>query len=91
VTEETKNADKTPGRAALVSTVILLFTYLLVAVAIQAFAGFEETGIGLANEENSDDVLTVGGRAGVWCGHGIGVVAHRRGLGGRSPAQVAEL
>jgi amino acid transporter len=61
VTEETKNADKTPGRAALVSTVILLFTYLLVAVAIQAFAGFEETGIGLANEENSDDVLTVVG------------------------------
>jgi amino acid transporter len=61
VTEETKDADKTPGRAALLSTVILLITYLLVAVAIQAFAGFEETGIGLANEENSDDVLTIVG------------------------------
>ena len=61
VTEETKDADKTPGRAALLSTVILLLTYLLVAVAVQAFAGFEETGIGLANEENSDDVLTVVG------------------------------
>jgi hypothetical protein len=61
VTEETKDADKTPGRAALLSTVILLLTYLLVAVAIQAFAGFEETGIGLANEENSDDVLTIVG------------------------------
>jgi amino acid transporter len=61
VTEETKDADKTQGRAALLSTVILLLTYLLVAVAIQAFAGFEETGIGLANEENSDDVLTIVG------------------------------
>ena len=61
VTEETKDADKTPGRAALISTVILLFTYLIVAVAIQAFAGFADTGIGLANEENSDDVLTIVG------------------------------
>jgi amino acid transporter len=39
VTEEINDADKTPGRAALLSTVILLFTYLIVAVAIQAFAG----------------------------------------------------
>lgn len=61
VTEETKDADKTPGRAALISTVILLLTYLIVAVAIQAFAGFADTGIGLANEENSDDVLTIVG------------------------------
>ncbi len=51
--EETKDAEKTPGRAALLSTVILLFTYLLVAVAVQAFAGFGDTGIGLNNEENS--------------------------------------
>jgi amino acid transporter len=61
VTEETKDADKTPGRAALISTVILLFTYLIVAVAIQASAGFADTGIGLANEENSDDVLAIVG------------------------------
>jgi len=61
VTEETKDADKTPGRAALLCTVILLFTYLLVAISIQSFAGFEEVGIGLANEENSDDVLTIVG------------------------------
>ena len=40
---------------------ILLFTYLLVAISIQSFAGFEEVGIGLANEENSDDVLTIVG------------------------------
>ena len=40
VTEETKDADKTPGRAALISTVILLATYLLVAYAVGSFAGF---------------------------------------------------
>ena len=28
-----QDADKTPGRAAVISTVILLFTYLIVAVA----------------------------------------------------------
>jgi amino acid transporter len=61
VTEETKEADNTPGRAALISTVILLATYLLVAFAMGAFAGFEETGIGLGNEENADDVLTIVG------------------------------
>ena len=59
VTEETRQADTTPGRAALVTTVILLVTYVLVAVAVQAYAGFGETGIGLNNPDNADDVLTV--------------------------------
>ena len=61
VTEETRDADKTPGRAALISTVILLATYVLVAYAVGAFAGFSEEGIGLGNEENADDVLTIVG------------------------------
>ena len=59
VTEETRDADRTPGRAALLATVILLLTYLLVAVAVQAFSGFGDTGIGLNNPDNVDDVLTV--------------------------------
>jgi amino acid transporter len=59
VNEETKNADVVAGKAAVVSTVILLATYLLVAVAVQSYAGFETDGIGLGNEENIDDVLTV--------------------------------
>ena len=61
VTEETKDADRTPGRAALISTVILLATYVLVAYAVGSFAGYAETGIGLGNEENADDVLTIVG------------------------------
>ena len=59
VSEETKDADSTPGRAALLATVILLVTYVLVAVAVQAYAGFGSTGIGLGNEANADDVLTL--------------------------------
>lgn len=59
VNEETKDLARTPGRAAVLATVILLVTYCLVAVAVQAYAGFGETGIGLGNEENIDDVLSV--------------------------------
>src|SRR5271165_5966500 len=39
VNEETKDRNKTPGRAAIISTVILLVTYALVITSIQAFAG----------------------------------------------------
>jgi amino acid transporter len=59
VGEETRGSDKTPGRAAVITTLILVFTYVLVAYAIQAFAGFGEEGIGLNNPENTDDVLTI--------------------------------
>jgi amino acid transporter len=59
VTEETRDAENTPGKAALLSTVILLVTYVLVAVSVQSFAGFGDTGVGLTNEDNIDDVLSV--------------------------------
>lgn len=59
VGEETKDPGKTPGIAALITTVILVCTYVLVAFAIQSFAGFGYVGIGLNNPNNTDDVLTV--------------------------------
>lgn len=59
VGEETKNPGKTPGIAAVITTLILVCTYVLVAYAVQSFAGFGDTGIGLNNEENADDVLTI--------------------------------
>ena len=37
--EETTDADDTPGRAAVVSTILLLVTYVGTAVAVIAFAG----------------------------------------------------
>jgi amino acid transporter len=59
VGEETKNPGRTPGIAAVITTLILVCTYVLVAYAVQSFAGFGEVGIGLNNAMNTDDVLTV--------------------------------
>ncbi|GFG51812.1 amino acid transporter [Mycolicibacterium agri] len=62
VGEETKNPERTPGIAAIVTTLILVCTYVLVAYAVQSFAGFGDVGIGLNNAMNTDDVLTVLGK-----------------------------
>ncbi len=59
VNEETKERDKTPGRAAVISTVLLLAIYGVVTIAAQAFSGVGSDGIGLGNSNNSRDVLSV--------------------------------
>jgi amino acid transporter len=61
VNEETKDKNKTPGRAAILSTFILLVTYALVIFSIQSFAGIKTTGNGLGNIANAGDVLSVQG------------------------------
>ncbi|WP_432175043.1 APC family permease [Streptomyces sp. Tue6028] len=58
VNEETVDRDRTPGRAAVISTVILLLVYLMVTTFALAFAGTGDTGIGLANPAHADDVLS---------------------------------
>lgn len=55
--EETKDPERTPGRAAVLSTLILLVTYVGVTVAAMAYAGLGTAGMGLGNENNSDDVF----------------------------------
>ena len=55
--EECDDPSTTPGRAAVLSTLLLLATYVLVAVASVAFAGTGTDGIGLGNPDNSDDVF----------------------------------
>jgi amino acid transporter len=39
LTEETQDSESTPGKAAIVSTIVLLVTYISVAYAVVAFAG----------------------------------------------------
>ena len=51
VNEETKDRDKTPGRAAVTSTFILLAIYAVVIIATQSYAGIGSKGIGLTNSE----------------------------------------
>jgi amino acid transporter len=54
VNEESEDSNEGPGRAAVVSTLILLFTYLIVTTGAIAFHG-----IGfLTNEANQEDVLS---------------------------------
>lgn len=53
--EETKDPRRIPGRAALLTTVILLFTYVSVTIAAMMYAGLGESGTGLGNEANADD------------------------------------
>jgi amino acid transporter len=57
INEETDDPATTPGRAAIISTLLLLLTYAIVSVATVAFAGVGEDGLGLANPENSADVF----------------------------------
>ncbi len=59
VNEETKDKARTPGRAAIISTVILLLTYVVVILAAQSYSGLGTTGIGLRNPNHSFDVLSV--------------------------------
>ena len=56
VNEETEDSAHTPGRAAVVSTVLLLGIYLVVSIAAQAYHG-----IGFLND-NQDDVLSALGK-----------------------------
>src|ERR1700749_2376954 len=63
VNEETKDPARTPGRAAILSTLILLVTYFVVILAVQSFAGIGTSGIGLGNSANTGDVLSILGTA----------------------------
>ena len=53
--EETKDPKRIPGRAALLTTVILLITYVGVTVAAMMYSGLGTEGTGLGNEANADD------------------------------------
>ncbi len=57
VNEESKDSAKIPGLAALLCVTSILLTYLLVGVATQMYAGLGESGLGLRNEEVSDNVF----------------------------------
>ena len=74
--EESEEPDRIPGTAGVISTVILLFTFLLVILSVESFAGIGTHGIGLGNPNNQNDVLSVLGSA-IFGGSGIGQVAAR--------------
>jgi amino acid transporter len=57
VNEESKGSEKTPGRAAILTVMSILLTYLIVATATQMYAGTGTDGLGLGNEDISDNVF----------------------------------
>src|SRR6516164_7361447 len=59
VNEETRDRRRTPGLAAILSTLILLVTYTLTVTSMQAFAGIGAKGNGLGNLANAGDVLSI--------------------------------
>jgi amino acid transporter len=63
INEETADRAKTPGRSAIISTILLLVIYLLVTTSVQSFAGIGTSGIGLGNSNNAGDVLSIMGGA----------------------------
>ncbi|MEU7060729.1 amino acid permease [Streptomyces sp. NPDC046197] len=76
INEETVDSTRIPGRAAVMSTVLLLIMYALVSTSAQAFAGVGSSGVGLGNARNSDDVLSGLGEA-VFGSHGTGLLLSR--------------
>lgn len=55
--EESKDPTKVPGRAGLLCVLSILATYLLIAVAVMMYAGVGETGLGLGNPDNAENVF----------------------------------
>jgi amino acid transporter len=63
VNEETADSRRTPGKAAVLSTLVLLVTYVLVVMSSESYAGLGTTGIGLGNPNNTSDVISVMGHS----------------------------
>src|SRR6478735_8603989 len=55
--EETKDPEKTPGRAATVTIAIIVCLYLMIAIGLIMFAGVGTGEYGLGNEEISANVF----------------------------------
>jgi len=76
VNEETADKSRTPGRAGIISTILLLVTYVIVIISMQAFCGVGHTGCGLTNPAHQFDVLSVTGGA-IFGTSGVGTVLSR--------------
>ncbi|WP_427151707.1 APC family permease [Streptomyces sp. TRM70308] len=59
VNEETAGSARTPGRAAMISIVVLVCSYVLTAVAALKFSGTGTVGLGLGNPATADNVFAV--------------------------------
>ena len=57
--EETKDPERTPGRAASVTVLVIIAVYVLSALGVIAWAGVGTEGLGAGNEENQESIFAV--------------------------------
>ncbi|SFV24720.1 APC family permease [Micrococcus terreus] len=57
--EETKDPEKTPGRAATITVLVIIAVYVLSALAIIAWAGVGADGLGAGNPDNQESLFAV--------------------------------
>ncbi|CAL9337612.1 Putrescine importer PuuP [Nocardiopsis dassonvillei] len=55
--EESRDPERTPGRAGLLCVAAILLTYVTVTVAAMMYAGVGDTGLGLSNPDTADNVF----------------------------------
>ncbi|WKD58378.1 Putrescine importer PuuP [Corynebacterium capitovis DSM 44611] len=55
--EETKDPERTPGRAATITVLIIIALYILTAVSIVVWAGTGDTGLGAGNPDNQESIF----------------------------------
>ncbi|WP_307714960.1 APC family permease [Streptomyces sp. V4I23] len=72
INEESVGSTRTPGRSAMLAMVIIVVSYLMVAIAVQMYAGIGEKGTGLGNPDTSDNVFAV--LADPIMGSGLGIL-----------------
>ncbi|PPB49019.1 amino acid transporter [Arthrobacter pityocampae] len=57
MSEETRNPEKTPGRAGALTVVVIVVIYLTVALATLTFAGVGEGELGAGNPDNQESIF----------------------------------
>ncbi len=55
--EETTDPERTPGRAATITVLIIIALYILTAVSIVVWAGTGDTGLGAGNPDNQESIF----------------------------------
>lgn len=55
--EETRNPEKTPGRAATLTILIIIAVYIMVTIGVIAWAGIGDQGLGAGNPENQESIF----------------------------------
>ena len=57
--EETKNPEKTPGRAATATVVVIVLIYMVVSLAVLSYAGVGGGELGAGNPDNQESIFAV--------------------------------